>query len=208
MRMAMSRFLFICRREFELMTLPLRNDPLVQWEFEEIRAAIDLDRQVNKNVGWKSLYQKKGNLKRLRIILAIAFFSQWSGNGLVSYYLKKVLDGIGITNPTTQLLINGLLQIWNMFVAVVASFFCDRIGRRILFLSSCAGMCVFFSCQTACAGVFANTGDNVAAYAVIVFIFLYYGAYEYVIHPISFWRFAHIGNLQHSIQPPHRVIYH
>lgn len=38
----------------------------------------------------------------MRIIVALAFFSQWSGNGLVSYYLNKVFDSIGITDPTTQ----------------------------------------------------------------------------------------------------------
>lgn len=43
-----------------------------------------------------------GNRRRLRIIVAIAFFSQWSGNGLVSYYLSKVFATIGITDPTIQ----------------------------------------------------------------------------------------------------------
>ena len=38
----------------------------------------------------------------MMIIIALAFFSQWSGNGLVSYYLKDVLDTIGITDPTIQ----------------------------------------------------------------------------------------------------------
>jgi hypothetical protein len=38
----------------------------------------------------------------MRIIIALAFFSQWSGNGLVSYYLNKVFDSIGITDPTIQ----------------------------------------------------------------------------------------------------------
>ena len=38
----------------------------------------------------------------MMIIIALAFFSQWSGNGLVSYYLKNVLDTIGITDPTIQ----------------------------------------------------------------------------------------------------------
>lgn len=38
----------------------------------------------------------------MRIIVALAFFSQWSGNGLVSYYLNKVFDGIGIKDPLTQ----------------------------------------------------------------------------------------------------------
>ncbi|EJC97746.1 hexose transporter [Fomitiporia mediterranea MF3/22] len=160
------------------------QDPLVQYEFEEIKAAIDLDRHVNANVGWKSLVTKKGNLKRLRIVVAIAFFSQWSGNGLVSYYLNKVFDSIGITDPTTQLLINGILQIWNLAIAIMASFFVERLGRRLLFLTSCIGMLVFFTLQTACAGVFANTGSDQAAHAVIAFIFLYYASYDLAFTPL------------------------
>ena len=38
----------------------------------------------------------------MRIILAIAFFSQWSGNGLVSYYLNQVLTQIGVTDSFDQ----------------------------------------------------------------------------------------------------------
>ena len=60
-----------------------RQDPLVEYEFEEIKAAIKLDREVAADVGWLSLVRTPGNRKRMRIIIAIAFFSQWSGNGLV-----------------------------------------------------------------------------------------------------------------------------
>jgi hypothetical protein len=61
------------------------RDPLVEFEFEEIKAAIRLDREVAANVGWLSLIKTPGNRRRMRIAIAIAFFSQWSGNGLVSY---------------------------------------------------------------------------------------------------------------------------
>ncbi|KAG6819636.1 hypothetical protein H0H93_009988 [Arthromyces matolae] len=98
------------------------QDPLIRFELDEIKAALEFDRTVADNVSWKSLISTPGNRKRLRIIIALAFFSQWSGNGLVSYYLNKVFDGIGITNPTTQLLINGILQIWNLGWALMASF--------------------------------------------------------------------------------------
>lgn len=60
-----------------------REDPLVEYEFEEIKTAIALDREAAQNVGWLSLVKTAGNRKRMRIILALAFFSQWSGNGLV-----------------------------------------------------------------------------------------------------------------------------
>ncbi|EJC98278.1 hexose transporter [Fomitiporia mediterranea MF3/22] len=155
------------------------SDPLVQYEFEEIKAALEFDRTVAANVGWKSFITSPGNRKRLRIIVAIAFFSQWSGNGLVSYYLNKVFDAIGITDPTTQLLINGILQIWNLAVAVTASFLAERLGRRVLFMTSCIGMVVFWTGQTICFKL-SNDGNTAAAHGTIVFIFLFYMAYEYV----------------------------
>lgn len=162
----------------------LSEDSLVKFEFEEIKAAIDFDRTVAANVGWKSLFTTSGNLRRLRVIIAIAFFSQWSGNGLVSYYLTRVLDTVGITDPTIQLLINGILQIWNLFWALLAAFLVDKIGRRILFLSSVVGMLIFFTFQTICSALFAQSQNNNAAHAVIAFIFLFYASYEYVaFHP-------------------------
>lgn len=147
------------------------------YEFEEIKAAIDFDRTVAANVGWKSFITSKGNRKRLRIILALAFFSQWSGNGLVSYYLNKVFDAIGITDPTTQLLINGILQIWNLAVAVTSSFLVERLGRRLLFLTSCVGMILFWTGQTVCFR-FSQLGNSAASHGTIAFIFLFYMAYE------------------------------
>ena len=60
-----------------------RKDPLVEYEFEEIRTAIKFDREVAANVGWLSLVRTPGNRRRLRIMIAIAFFSQWSGNNLM-----------------------------------------------------------------------------------------------------------------------------
>jgi MFS family permease len=77
-----------------------------------------------------------------------------------------------------QLLINGILMIWNLFWALLAGFLCDRIGRRVLFLCSAVGMFVFFSCQTICAALFLEKGFKGAAHGVIAFIFLFYASYE------------------------------
>jgi sugar porter (SP) family MFS transporter len=160
------------------------QDPLVQYEFEEIKAAIDFDRTVAANIGWKCFITSPGNRKRMRIIIAIAFFSQWSGNGLVSYYLNKVFDVIGITDPTTQLLINGILQIWNFAIACGASFLVERLGRRLLFITSCVGMLVFFTLQTICSAVFDQNGSQASAHAVIAFIFLFYAFYDIAFTPL------------------------
>ncbi|KAF7964943.1 hypothetical protein HWV62_1464 [Athelia sp. TMB] len=160
------------------------NDPLVRYEYDEIKAAIELDRTVNANVGWKSLVATPGNRRRMRIIVALAFFSQWSGNGLVSYYLNEVLTQIGITSATIQLLINGILSIWNLFWALLASSLVDKLGRRFLFLTSCVGMFSFFLAQTICIQQYQAYGSPAAAHGMIAFIFLFYAAYDLAFTPL------------------------
>ncbi|KAI0031002.1 hexose transporter [Vararia minispora EC-137] len=154
------------------------TDPLVQYEMEEVKAAIKIDRSVAANVGWKSLFTTSGNRRRLRIILAIAWFSQWSGNGLTSYYLNIILQNIGITSSTIKLLINALLQVWGFLFGLLASLIVERVGRRPLFITSCAGMLVFFTLLTACTGVYAVHQTQAAAHAVIAFIALHGAAYR------------------------------
>jgi hypothetical protein len=161
-----------------------KEDPLVRFEYEEIKAALELDKAAAATVGWKSLISTPGNRKRLTIIVAIAWFSQWSGNGLASYYLNQVFETIGITDPTIQLLINGILQIWNLAWAVSAAALVERIGRRVLFISSCAGMFLFFTLQTVCSARYAITKSDSAAHAVIAFIFLFYTFYDIAFSPL------------------------
>jgi hypothetical protein len=120
----------------------------------------------------------------MRIIVALAFFSQWSGNGLVSYYLSKVFNEIGITSSSTQLLINGILQIWNLGWAVFASFMVNRLGRRFLFLLSASLMTLFYMSQAICFAEYAEHGNPAAGHAVIAFIFLFYAAYDVAFTPL------------------------
>ena len=95
-----------------------------------------------------------------------------------------MFDTIGITNTTIQLLINGILQIWNLAWALGASFFCDRAGRRKLFIASCIGMLLFFTLQTICTARFNMTASQPAAHAVIAFIFLFYASYDIAFTPL------------------------
>ncbi|KAI0754442.1 hexose transporter [Daedaleopsis nitida] len=160
------------------------TDPLVLYEFEEIKTAIKLDREVKNNVGWRALVATRGNRRRMLVAVAIAWFSQWSGNGLVSYYLNKVFDTIGITDAAVQLLITAVLALWNFAWAALGAFQADRLGRRTLFLASAAGMTVFFTLQTVCSARYALTQSAPAAHAVIAFIFLYYAAYDIAFSPL------------------------
>ncbi|KAH7928915.1 general substrate transporter [Leucogyrophana mollusca] len=160
------------------------KDPLVDYEFEEIKEAIKFDREVAANVGWSSLFKTPGNRRRIRIIVGLAFFSQWSGNGLISYYLNKVFDAIGITDPTTQLLFNAVLNIWGFICAITGGMLCDRVGRRPLFLTSISGMIVFWTLQTICFAIDSEQGNIAAGHAFIAMIFLFSTFYSMAFSPL------------------------
>ena len=76
--------------------------------------------------------------------MCVGFFSQWSGNGLTSYYLSIVLDSIGYTASETQSLINGLLQIWGLVTSCFFALMVNKFGRRTLFLTSTGAVLVTF----------------------------------------------------------------
>lgn len=153
------------------------DDEVVQLELQEIRDTLTMEKEFEGN-NWSIFLKTPGNRHRLIILLTVGFFSQWSGNGLVSYYLTLVLNQIGITNTNTQLVINGVLQIINAIVAIGQCFFVDRIGRRTLFLISTSGMLLAFCVQTICSARFAIDASQASATSVVVFIFVYYVFYN------------------------------
>ena len=121
----------------------------------------------------------------MRIIVALGIFYQWSGTGPVTFYLYKVLDQIGITKPSTQLLLNALLQLWNLFWAVLAAVLVNRLGRRFLFLASAGLMTLFYTAQTICLAQYSEHGIPAAGHAFIGFVFLFFAAYDIAYIPLT-----------------------
>lgn len=144
-------------------------------EFHEIQETIRLEK-LKSTSGWPTLIKTPGNRKRLLLIVLTAFFSQCSGNGLVSYYLHSILDSIGISSSYKQSLINGGLTIWSFLIGITSAMFVDRVGRRPLFFSAAVGMLIAFSTWTGCSAVYAQTGNAGAGGAVLGMIFLFNGA--------------------------------
>lgn len=152
------------------------EDEVVRIEYREIQETIKLEQEFEGN-GWTELWRTPGNRHRLVILISLGFFSQWSGNGLVSYYMTDVLNAAQITNTQTQLAINGILNIINALVAFIMCFFVDKLGRRPLFLVATGGMCLSFIVWTITAR-YAADKIAAAANAEVAFIFLFYVFYN------------------------------
>jgi sugar porter (SP) family MFS transporter len=150
---------------------------LVQIEYKEIRETIALEKEFEGN-GWIELFQTPGNRRRLIILVSLGFFSQWSGNGLVSYYMSDVLKDAGVTDSKLRLEINGILNIINFITALGMCFAIDKFGRRPLFLIATGGMLGSFIIWTILAAEFVKTKVAATGIAEIAFIFIYYIFYN------------------------------
>ncbi|KAH7884734.1 hypothetical protein F5I97DRAFT_1812799 [Phlebopus sp. FC_14] len=160
------------------------RDSLVLFEMAQIRHALKLERGMAPESSYRACFSTVGNRRRILIIVAIAAFSQWSGNGLVSYYINIVLEGVGIHSTRTKAIINGSLQIFNLFSAASGALLVDKWGRRKVFLISNVGMLLAFSMWTLTTALFSESGNTAAAKATVPIIFAYYFFYDFAYTPM------------------------
>jgi hypothetical protein len=120
------------------------SDPLVEVELAEIQQAIEIDRHLRATTSYWSMFNNSANRSRTMIIVAIGFFSQWSGNGLISYYLSLILTSIGYTDSKQQLMINGVIQAVSLVTSIMGAFIVNHFRRRTLWLTSTIGLFVTF----------------------------------------------------------------
>jgi MFS family permease len=152
---------------------------------KEIEENIQIEALINSQSSYFDLIKGAPNRKRTFIAVCVGWFAQWNGVGVVSYYLTLVLNTIGITATRDQALINGMLQVFNWFAAVLAgALMIDRLGRRTLWLISVSGMLASYIVWTASTAYFKRTLDQKAGNAVVAFIFIYYFFYDIAWTPL------------------------
>ncbi|KAF6829133.1 hypothetical protein CPLU01_08146 [Colletotrichum plurivorum] len=161
------------------------NDPLVIAEFREMEAALQFEKHV-KGAGPGLFFKTPANRKRLLIVITLAVFGQWSGNGLVSYYLTRIFSSIGITSQREQTLLNGVISTVNYATALIAAVVSTKIGRRWMFVGGGIAMWLTFSALTVSIAVYNTQGTSASSQAALAFIFIYYAAFNLCLNPLLF----------------------
>ena len=158
------------------------GEDLIDYELTEIQLALEQEAIVQKESTFKELFATNANRKRMWIVFWIGIFMQFSGNGLVSYYLAKVLDSIGYHKVSEQLIINAGLMICNYGVCLIQAFFIvPWLKKRTLVIKlGVGGMLVSFIIWTALSAT-AQKGDfknHKLGQGVLAFIFVFYFFYN------------------------------
>jgi Na+/melibiose symporter-like transporter len=111
------------------------DSALVKLEIAEMQESLEAEEAVaNKTWNYKILVNNRPNLLRMWLLMLVAVFANFIGGSVISYYLPVMVEGIGITDSSRQLLLNGINTIIAFIAGLFGSFFVDKFGRRPLFL--------------------------------------------------------------------------
>ncbi|KAK2806329.1 hypothetical protein FQN51_007371 [Onygenales sp. PD_10] len=121
-----------------------RNSPLVLLEYREMCEDISKTGSDKRWWDYRQLYNSREVRYRSMLVVMTAFFSQWTGNGMVSYYYPSMLRKAGISSNQQQLLNQGFQNVISFAGALTGALFTDKWGRRPQLMVSTSLCGVFF----------------------------------------------------------------
>ncbi|GME74411.1 unnamed protein product [Ambrosiozyma monospora] len=153
--------------------------PLVEFEMAEIRRNIEAEKIANK-FSYCDLFKTPANRKRMFILTWLSTVMQMSGNSLITYYLNKVLDSIGMTALDQKLLVNVGIQIYNYFISITVAFTVGRFKRKTMFLTSLTIMLITYITLTILSAINQNTNfqNKSLGKGVLSMLFLFSLGYD------------------------------
>ncbi|KAK0230186.1 general substrate transporter [Armillaria fumosa] len=161
------------------------DSEFVKAEYAQIEKTLELEKETAKT-SWMELVATSGMRKRLIIGSLLGLFTQWSGNGLTSYYLARILDNVGVTDNRTKNLINLANTCWGFFNGTIFALTVSRFKRRTVYLTGTISILLIFTGWTVASANYTRTESHGSSVAVIVFIFLYSPAYNMAFNALTY----------------------
>ncbi|KAK1955650.1 general substrate transporter [Colletotrichum eremochloae] len=147
------------------------NSPIVQLQYQEIVEDNRLTKDENPWWDMRELFHTRAARYRLYMMIAMAFFGQWSGNNVVSYFMPEMFKQAGITSDSTQLLLTAINPIFCLIAAIYGATLLDKLGRRFMMLAGLTGALMAYVMLTAFTAE-SEKNPNLS-YGVIVSIYLF-----------------------------------
>ncbi|THH16105.1 hypothetical protein EW146_g4483 [Bondarzewia mesenterica] len=168
------------------------SDPLLQIELLEMQVEADLIQQTtgtddknrlrNEALAWARLFDHK-YIDRTLVGVLIMFFQQWSGINALIYYGPMLLQSLGLTGSTVNLLVAGGINVVQLIAVFPAILYIDQWGRKPLLRAGSAMM----TCSHLAVYEFGGnwTEHSVAATVSICCLYLFIAAYGMSFGPVG-----------------------
>lgn len=162
-----------------------KSSLFVRLQLAEMRAQISSDGSDKRWWDYRDLFSTPSARRRLICVVAFAWFGQYSGNALVSYYFPVIVDQAGIKDPHTQLLLNALNPVVSWIASILGSLLSDRVGRRPLLLSGFAGCALCLAVVTGLTKEAVQSSNPAAGHAGIFFIYVFSIVFSFCLTPLQ-----------------------
>ncbi|GER57158.1 polyol transporter [Striga asiatica] len=106
--------------------------------------------------------------------LGLQFFQQASGIDAVVMYSPRIYEKAGITNDDKKLLATIAVGICKTVFILVTTFMVDRVGRRVLLLTSCGGLCLSMATLATGLTLIERHGAEKLGWVVVVCVLMTY----------------------------------
>ena len=163
-----------------------REHPLIDFEMSEI---IESFHGINMSaplevLDLRPLFRKRSDRYRLGLVIAMAWFGQFSGNNVCSYYLPSMLTSVGMKSVSVNVLMNGVYSIVSWVASIIGSFCHDKVGRRKMFMISTLGAALALSGLAICTALY-QAGSKGASKGTLVFIYLFGVIFSFAFTPMQ-----------------------
>ncbi|KAL0576590.1 hypothetical protein V5O48_005383 [Marasmius crinis-equi] len=163
-----------------------RESEFVKAEYVQIEKTLQLEEETAAETSWKELFATSGMRRRLLVGAALGLFTQWSGNGLTSYFLARILDNVGITDKHTQSIVNLATTLWGFVNATFFALTASRFPRRTVYMICTISLLLVFTGWTIASARYNITGDQASSKAVLAFIFIYSPCYNIAYNALTY----------------------
>lgn len=163
------------------------NHPLIDIEMAEMIESFKSNNLSDPLtvIDVRPLFRTKSDRYRLGLIVAMAWFGQFSGNNVCSYYLPTMLTKVGMTSVSTNVLMNGVYSIVSWVSSVLGSFAHDKVGRRKMFMFSTLGAALALTGLAICTARYEVNGSDGASKGTLVFIYLFGVIFSFAFTPMQ-----------------------
>ncbi|KAL2831406.1 general substrate transporter [Aspergillus cavernicola] len=162
------------------------SDPLVLAQHREIINTIRHDNSTMGNMSFTEIIRNRSVIKRLSLVFSCSLGTVVVGSQIASYYFGTMLDNAGITDTTTQLQINIILNAWCLLCGLFGTYLADIIGRRTSALLSTILLTIFLYLIGVFVKLYGHSSDKSGIYATVAFMFLFMGSYSLGWTPLTY----------------------
>ncbi|CAG8973099.1 hypothetical protein HYALB_00007576 [Hymenoscyphus albidus] len=130
----------------------------VKLQLNEYEELLEMDGADKRWWDYSALFKNRSTCYRLFCNVCISIFGQWAGNvAVLSYFLGKVLDTVGIHSSIGQANVTLINNCQQFCFALLGAALVDRIGRRPLLLFSNIGCCVVWLAVTISTAIYTQS---------------------------------------------------